>query len=65
MRSKARYLLVLISCCLMAASSVGVYTNSAGVFYTKVSSELGVGRGAFAPNCTVCPVMDQNSLSAP
>lgn len=54
MRSKARYLLVLISCCLMAASSVGVYTNSAGVFYTKVSSELGVGRGAFALHATLC-----------
>ena len=49
-----RHLLVLISCCLMAASSIGVYTNSVGVFYTTVSADLGVGRGAFALHATLC-----------
>ena len=50
----ARHLLVLISCCLMAASSVGIFTNSVGVFYTPVSSALNVGHGAFALHATLC-----------
>ena len=49
-----RYLSVLACCCLMAASAVGVYTNSVGVFYTRVSEALGVGRGAFALHATLC-----------
>ena len=64
-KARVRYLLVLISCCLMAASSIGVYTNSVGVFYTKVSGDLGVGRGSFAFHATLstlimgllCPFM--------
>ena len=52
-----RYLLVLVSCCLMAASSIGVYTNSVGVFYTTVSADLGVGRGAFALHATLCALV--------
>ena len=55
--SQSRYLLVLISCCLMAASSVGVFTNSVGVFYSKVSSDLGVGRGSFAFHATLCSLV--------
>ncbi|MBQ7059027.1 MAG: hypothetical protein IJM83_06970 [Firmicutes bacterium] len=53
-KENLRYLLVLICCCLMAASSVGVFTNSVGVFYTTVSADLGVGRGAFAFHATLC-----------
>ena len=53
-KENLRYLLVLICCCLMAASSVGVFTNSVGVFYTTVSADLGVGRGAFALHATLC-----------
>ena len=53
-RGNLPYLLILICCCLMAASAVGVYTNSVGVFYTKVSADLGVGRGAFALHATLC-----------
>ena len=53
-KGNGRYLSVLICCCLMAASSVGVYTNSVGVFYTKVSAALGVGRGTFALHATLC-----------
>lgn len=52
-----RHLLVLVSCCLMAASSIGVYTNSVGVFYTTVSADLGVGRGAFALHATLCALV--------
>ena len=53
----ARYIIVLFCCCLMAASSVGVFTNSVGVFYTKVSSDLGVGRGTFALHATLCSLV--------
>lgn len=51
------YLLVLLCCCLMAASSIGIYTNSVGVFYTRVSADLGVGRGAFALHATLCSLV--------
>ena len=55
--SRLRYLLVLISCCLMAAGSVGVFTNSVGVFYTKVSADLHVGLGSFAFHATLCSLV--------
>ena len=56
-QKNGRYLLTLICCCLLAASSVGVFTNSVGVFYTPVSEALGVGRGAFALHATLCALV--------
>ncbi|MBO6158534.1 MAG: MFS transporter [Firmicutes bacterium] len=53
-KDKLPYLSILLCCCLMAASAIGVYTNSVGVFYSKVSADLGVGRGAFALHATLC-----------
>ena len=56
-KNRLKYLLVLVSCCLMAASSVGVFTNSVGVFYSKVSEDLQIGRGSFAFHATLCSLV--------
>jgi len=51
--SNSRYWLTLASCCGLTGSSIGVLTNSVGVFYSSVSSSLGVGRGAIAMHATL------------
>lgn len=45
--------LMLLLCCGLAGSSIGILTNVAGLFYTPASQELGVGRGAFAAQATI------------
>lgn len=50
---KKNNLAVLISCCLVIASSVGILVNAAGVFFTPVSEELGVGKGAISLTLTI------------
>ena len=47
------YWMTVAACCGLAASSVGVFTNSVGIFYTPVSDALQVGRGAFALHATL------------
>ena len=44
---------VLIVCCGLAASSIGISINSSGVFYTAVSQSLGIMRGTFAMHMTI------------
>lgn len=51
--SNARHWLTLAACCGLTASSIGIFTNSVGVFYSPVSDSLGVGRGAFAMHATL------------
>lgn len=46
-------LMVLVSCCLIIASSVGILINAAGVFFTPVAEELGVGKGAISLTLTI------------
>lgn len=56
MNSKNRsikHLIVLLVCCGLAGSSIGVCVNSAGVFYTPVSDSLGIMRGAFSMHGTI------------
>lgn len=48
-----KHLIVLIVCCGLAASSIGVCVNSAGVFYTPVSESLGIMRGTFSMHGTI------------
>lgn len=52
-KSNFRYWLTLISCCGLTGSSIGVLTNSIGVFYAPVAESLGVGRGAIAMHATL------------
>lgn len=54
MKAKSvRHWITVAACCGLAASSVGIFTNTVGVFYTPVSDALGVGRGAFALHATL------------
>ena len=57
MAASREYLRVLIIACGLAASSIGLCSNSLGVFYTAVSEDLGVLRGTFAFHATVSLVV--------
>lgn len=48
-----KHWIVLMMCCGLAASSIGVSINSSGVFYTPVSESLGIMRGTFSMHMTV------------
>lgn len=53
MKNKSiKHLIVLLACCGMAASAIGLCINASGVFYTPVSESLGIGRGTFALHMT-------------
>lgn len=45
--------LILVSCCLLAATCVGLFNNVYGVFYTSLCEALGVGRGVVAMHATI------------
>ncbi len=51
------YILTVAACSGLAASSIGICTNAMGIFYTPVSEELGVGRGAFALHATIAQLV--------
>lgn len=52
--SGIKYWIILICCCLMTASSIGIVVNTIGVFYTPVSTALGVSQGTFTLHATFC-----------
>lgn len=54
--SKKHWIVVGICCCL-AASSLGLQNNVAGVYYTPVSEALNIGRGTFAFHMTLFTLM--------
>lgn len=49
--------IVLVSCCLMVAISVGLFTNAYGVLYTPMSEKLGVGRGAVTLHTSIAALV--------
>lgn len=51
-KSYKHWLIVVLMCCL-SASSIGLCTNSVGVFYIPVSESLGVLKGTFAMHATL------------
>ncbi|MCD7808536.1 MAG: MFS transporter [Erysipelotrichaceae bacterium] len=52
--SGIKYWIIVACCCLIAASSVGIVVNAVGVFYTPVSTALGVSQGTFTLHATCC-----------
>lgn len=50
---KSRHIMVLIAMCGLAAASIGVTVNTAGVFYAPVAEDLGIGRGSVALAITI------------
>lgn len=51
-KSYKHWIIVFLMCCL-SASSIGLCTNSIGVFYTPVSQSLNILRGTFAIHATL------------
>ena len=49
-----KYLLVLIAMCGMIATSLGILTNTAGLFFSPVAEEFGVGIGSISLTLTIC-----------
>ena len=52
-RMTGKHIAVLIICCLLAAATLGLQSNVAGVYYTPVSDDLGIGRGTFTMHMTI------------
>ena len=57
MKMKSKYWMVLAAACGLAASAVGVCMNTAGLFYSPIAADLGVGRGAVALTSTILSVI--------
>lgn len=49
-------LFVLVVCCCIVAASIGMLTNSAGVFFTPIAEDLGVGKGAVSMSLTLANI---------
>ena len=61
-----RHWLVLIICCGLIASSIGICVNVVGVFYTPVSEGLGVLKGTVAMQSTIAMIsMSLATLGVP
>lgn len=58
-----KHLLILITCCGLMASSVGLCVNAYGVFYTPLSEAFGVGRAAVTLHATLSGLL--TGLGAP
>ena len=54
---KKMYIIVVVALCGMLASSVGVGMNTAGLFFTPVSIDLGISRGSISFTSTIVSIM--------
>ena len=54
---KKMYVMVVVALCGMLASSVGVGMNTAGLFFTPVSIDLGISRGSISFTSTIVSIM--------
>lgn len=58
MKNKSlKHWIVLLSCCGLAGSSIGVSINTSGVFYEPVSQSLNILRGDFAMHMTIFSIV--------
>ncbi len=48
-----KHIAVLISSCLLMASSVKLCMNSVGIFYSPIAEDMGIGRGDIAIQSTL------------
>ena len=54
MKIRGTYLFVLISMCGLIATSLGILTNLAGLFFSPVSKDLGLRMGQMSLTLTIC-----------
>ena len=52
-KMNSRYWMVLIAMCGLSTGAAGILINAAGVFYTPIAEELGVGRGDVSMMMTI------------
>ena len=52
-----RYLLILIAVSGLIATSVGLTTNVAGLFFTGISDEFGILKGSVSMTLTICNIV--------
>lgn len=55
MKNKNQFSVLVVCCCIVAAS-IGMLTNSAGVFFTPIAEDLGVGKGAVSMSLTLANI---------
>lgn len=55
-RFTIRHLFVIIAMCGLCGASVGICTNTAGLFYTSIAEDLGVGQGAVSMTLTLLSI---------
>lgn len=55
MKNKSQFSVLVVCCCIVAAS-IGMLTNSAGVFFTPIAEDLGVGKGAVSMSLTLANI---------
>ncbi len=55
-RFTIRHLFVIIAMCGLCGASVGICTNTAGLFYTSISDDLGIGQGAVSLTLTILSI---------
>ena len=56
-RSGFRYFMIIVSVCGMAAATIGLITNIAGLFFTPVAEEFSVLRGSVSMTVTICNIV--------
>ena len=56
MRISGKHLVVLVAMCGLIASGVGLVTNVAGLFFSPVAEELGIGKGDVSLTLTIANI---------
>ena len=51
---KKRYIMVIAALCGSIAAGIGLTTNIAGLFFTPVAADFGIGRGNVSMTLTIC-----------
>ena len=49
--------MIIVSVCGMAAATIGLITNIAGLFFTPVAEEFSVLRGSVSMTVTICNIV--------
>ncbi len=56
-QTRGKYLMVLLAMCGLVASSIGILTNTAGLFFSPIAEDLGKETAAVNLTLTICNLM--------
>ena len=51
-----KQIFVLITCCCIVTSSIGILTNSSGVFFTPIANDLNIGKASVSMTLTIANI---------